>query len=295
MSSRMTLHVDHSQGQLLRSRIFGHDGVIIPFREGFIAKKCRLSRELKFYKTYAGSLHNILEPELIPSVEGIVDDNNVHLSSSDDEVDLEVKKEIDISHHKSEPYLMMHDIADGYSRPAVLDVKLGTRTWALGAPKTKRERMKMKCSCPTSQELCVRVRAAMWYSRNPDQWPVEENINCVKREWGNKCSKLEFMAFLEDFFHYPNQIPVFVEKLKKLKVSMQKMREQFGARMYSSSIVFAYDEDDPSKFDCRLLDFAKTYLDIENAAQESNENVEECEDAVIPALESIISMIESLV
>lgn len=294
MTSRMTLHIDHSQGQLLRSKIFGHDGVIIPFREGYIAKKCKLIRELKFYKTYAGSLHNILEPELIPSVEGIVDDNNVHLSSSDDEVDLEVKRDIEIN-HKSEPYLMMHDIADGYSRPAVLDVKLGTRTWALGASKIKRERMKKKCSCPTSSELCVRVRAAMWYSRTPDKWPVEENINCVKREWGNSCSKSEFLDFLKDFFHYPNQIPIFVEKLNKLKTSMAKMREQFGARMYSSSIVFAYDEDDPSKFDCRLLDFAKTYLDIDKAAKESNESVDECEDSVLPALNSITSMIESLV
>ena len=99
------------------------------------------------------------------------------------------------------------------------------------------------------------------------------------------------MGFFNDFFHYTEQIPCFIKKITDLRECMIKLRTEFGIRMFSSSVLFIYDEEDPTKFDCRILDFAKTYLDIEEIAPQHNEKVEDCEDMIVPALTHIIEML----
>ena len=133
-----SVHVDDSPAKQLRSRIFGHKGVIIPFKEGVIAKKCRILQELQFYLDYAGWLHDYLPSDLVPEVEGISDG----IAEEANEVTLKMKRPTSVPSFKSTPYLIMHDLADGFTKPAVLDVKLGSRTWAFGASPEKAARMK---------------------------------------------------------------------------------------------------------------------------------------------------------
>lgn len=295
-SEEITLHVDNNPKTRLRSQIFGHDGVIIPFREGLIAKKCRRYRELSFYLSYIGWMHDMVPPCFVPKIEGIVDeeDTDKKISNIRSEVRLKMKRDISMPTLTKAPYIMMRDIADGFEKPAFLDIKLGRRTWELGANPEKVERMKRKCKQGTAYTNRFKIRAAMWYSREPGKWPMTDNTNFIKREFGNNCSTEELIAFLRDFFHYREQLAYYIKQLRDLREALMKLRSEANARMFSSSVLLTYDENDPSKKECRILDFAKTYWNIDEMAENFHENLNDCEDDVIPAISNLVNILSSL-
>ena len=295
LSEDVIYHIDYNESTELRSRIFGHNGVIIPFKEGMIAKRCNKLQELNVYQSLT-NITRLFSSDIVPTIEGIAntEEEDLSLTNSPREVHLKMRRDISCPDLSSTTYLLMHDIAEGFIKPAVLDVKLGIRTWALGADSTKRERMKEKCRSATTSSLKFRVRAAIWYSQNPNSWSISKSINYVERTWGNTCSEKELIDFFNDFFHFPVVIPQFISKLEGIRDAALIMRDKYDARLFSSSVLFAYDETDPSKIECRLLDFAKCYLGIKKSALEYNETVDDCEDALIPALENLISLLKSI-
>ena len=292
----ITLHVDNNPNTLLRSRIFGHEGVIIPFREGIIAKKCRILRELRFYLCYIGWMHDMVPPCFVPQFEGIVDEDDTlkKISFKNNEVRLKMKREFSMPTISSTPYILMRDIAEGFERPAVLDIKLGKRTWELGANPEKVERMKRKCQQGTAKALKFKVRAAMWYSREPEKWPIIDGTNFVERKFGNTCTVEELIDFFRDFFHFNEQLSYFIKQLKELREALMKLRNEANTRMFSSSVLLTYDENDPTKKECRILDFAKTYWNINEIAENFHESVNDCEDDVIPAISNLMNILSSL-
>lgn len=287
-------HVDETPLTSLRSRIFGHQGGIIPLREGVIAKKCRIMDELQFYLNYAGWIHDILPADLVPTVEGIATDLS-EVGQKSGTVHVCMRRRGSLGCIKATPYLILRDLANGFTKPAVLDIKLGTRTWAFGADKEKVERMKAKCrNCPTASSKSFRIRAAMWYSKNPEKWPMQDDVNYVTREFGNTCTEDQLWDFLSDFFHFKSHMHFFTEKLQKLRDAIYRLRNECKARMYSSSVLLLYDEADPSKMECRILDFAKTYLDIESVAAKYHEQLDDCEDDVVPAITNLLRMLQKI-
>ena len=295
MTESFDLHVDKSYTTELRGKIFGHDGAITTFTEGLISKQCKFIEEVYFYSHYNNELHTILPEYLIPEVLGICDQDSVTILPTDEIVHFDIKKKIEPELYKGKPYLLMRDIAQGYKKPAVLDLKVGIRTWPLGASEIKKTRMRRRCLATTTNRLGLRVRAAMWYSDKQDKWPEEENTNYINRLWGNHCTDEELQNFFNDFFHFTDQIPTLINKLTVLRDSIEVLRKDHGVRMFSSSILFAYDEEDRTKFDCRLLDFAKTYFDIDEQAPKHNETVEDCEDQLLPAITNVINLLKNVI
>jgi hypothetical protein len=290
----LLVHFDETPQTSLRARIFGHEGVIIPFREGIIAKKCRIMQELHFYRDYKKWIHNFLPQDLVPTVEGVVTTDSELSVRDNQEIRLSLRRNLSSPNLKNDPYIILRDLAQGFEKPALLDIKLGTRTWAFGAPAEKIRRMKGKCrECPT-HELRFRIRAGMWYSRFPDAWSSDDDTNYVTREFGNTCTEGQLWDFLNDFFHWPATIPYFIKKLTELRSSLNRLRNECNARLYSSSVLFVYDEANPSKMECRILDFAKTYIDAKSLAASFNERPEECEDDVIPAITNLVRMLRKI-
>lgn len=289
----LIFHVDKTPITNLRSNIFGHQGVIIPLREGMIAKKCRIMQELQFYLNYSGWIHDILPSDLVPTVEGIATDLSED-GQKPGTVQVKMRRHGSLASIKATPYLILRDLANGFTKPAVLDIKLGTRTWAFGTEKEKVERMKGKCrDCPTAA-MRFRIRAAMWYSKDPEKWPIQDNVNYVTREFGNTCTEEQLWEFLSDFFHFKSRMQFFTDKLQKLREAICRLRNEYKARMYSSSVLLLYDEADPSKMECRILDFAKTYLDIDQLAEKYHEKLDECEDDVVPAITNLLRMLRKI-
>jgi 1D-myo-inositol-tetrakisphosphate 5-kinase/inositol-polyphosphate multikinase len=294
MSRDVVVHFDMTPASALRARIFGHSGVIIPFKEGIIAKKCRILRELQFYLDYAGWIHDILPSDLVPTVEGISESITDLSPGASNEVKISLKRPISVPNFKVAPYLILRDIAHGFQQPAVLDIKLGSRTWEFGTAPEKVRRMKGKCrDCPTAA-FRFRIRAAMWHSPNPSKWAMDDGVNYVTRDFGNNCSVEELMEFLADFLHDPQLIPFFVKRLSDLKSALVRLRNERNARLFSSSVLFVYDEADPEKRECRILDFAKVYMDVDAVAERYNESLEDYEDDVIPAVSNLKKILSNM-
>lgn len=279
----VTLHVDHRPEMTLRSRLFGHPGVIIPFSEGVIAKRRVLDEELRFYRSYSKLL-----PNLVPEFAGICDD----LCTKEDIIKLNVSKKV--PEDCQDTVLLLKDLTSGYERPCVLDIKLGIRTWALGAAEDKVARHQLKCHQTTTATLRFRIRAALWRSEQPDRWPSESGINYVTREFGNSCTKTDLKQFLSDFLRHKGHVETMIRRLSDLKNALIRLRVEADVRMFSSSVLMVYDDADPRKVECRLLDFAKTYFDIKKRAEQFHEKLEDCEDGVVPALTNLIATLKEI-
>ena len=280
-TDRLVLHVDKRPEMELRSKLFGHPGVIIPFCEGLIAKRHVLAEEYAFYRSYS----HYLPRNLIPEVAGICDD----VSAKDDTVLLRVTREL--PEQRKDSVLLLRDLASGFEKPCVLDIKLGTRTWALGASTDKVARHRKKCGRGTTGQIKFRVRAAIWHAEDPSAYPCEGGINYVTREFGCGCSRGELADFLADFLRHGNMVDVVIKKLSEIKRALVRLRAETDARMFSTSVLVVYDDAHRERIECRILDFAKTYFDIKRRAAMCHETVEDCEDGVVPALGNLIDML----
>jgi len=283
------LHKDDGLVSELRNKVFGHAGAIIPFKEGLIAKLSR-EREFFFYRNFKSWIHEMLPMGILPNVRGV----GFFTKEDGDQIELSLYPTLVVPQNASHvSYLILEDVIHGYSRPAVLDVKLGTRTWEIGADDDKVSRHKAKCATATTSLTSFRIRAAMWYSKTGRNL-ISSDVSMVDRMFGMSCGLDEMMDFMRDFFYDPDLIPEFIEKLKQIRVGIERLRVDAGVRMFSSSALFVYDENDKSKVDCRILDFEKTYFNIESTAARHNESIEECEDDVVNGIDHLIEKLSSL-
>ncbi|KAK8891971.1 hypothetical protein M9Y10_029193 [Tritrichomonas musculus] len=296
----LTLHRDKRAGLNLRNRVFGHSDSIISFREGYIAKILG-EGESKFYSKYKKQLHKCLPKEFVPEILGacfITCDNQ---NKGSDDFQIMYKNSVKIPKMSNSPvYLLQKDIVAGYEKPAILDLKIGIRTWKFGDPQEVGQRRSKKMMAGSCAQTNFRVRAAMWYNahfntENDHLYNYDNNgITFVTRKFGNSCSMNQLMNFFKDFFKYRNNISLFIEKVKTLKESLMILRDTFGMRLYSSSILVVYDDKNPDKLDLRILDFEKSYFNIEKVAAQYDEPLSQCEDRIIEALENFQNLLQSI-
>jgi hypothetical protein len=191
--------------------------------------------------------------------------------------------------------ILQRDMAAGYSQPAIIDFKLGDRSWSIGASATKAARRSARMAQGLCPRLYFRVRAALWRGEDEQFEKVPGTaISFVARTFGNTCAMEQLMALFADFFRFPQMVPVFVEKLKRLKRALSDLREALDTRFYSSSIVIVYDTANPAKCDLRMLDFEKSYIHAQQTAREVGEPVEQCEDHVIEGVKNLKALIARL-
>lgn len=278
-------HVEDSQISKLRGELFGHNDSIVIFKEGILAKKSK-EQEVNFYQRFNNRCIN----GIIPNFRGVFDlEKTVE--------DGYILKYRGTYEGNDSSYVILDDILSGYMKPAVLDIKLGKRTWEVGAGKEKVLRHKEKCSRATTAEKGFRIRAAFWYSDDSKSWKsceMDKAVSVVDRNYGKSCSVDDMLSFFNDFFKYKDQIPVIIDKLRYICDFVESIRRDQGLRMYSSSVLVVYDELNPEKFDCRLLDFEKTYFNVGFEACPMSESLEDLEDHVVFSIKSLINVFKSL-
>ena len=292
--SRLSLHVDVRPGIQERTKIFGHKNSIIHFREGIVAKKFDI-REYNFYQTNMTELNGFFDgyiPEFLNIAKILTPSLNEKNDISGNE---EIKFETfipgaydSLGQTVDDLYIIQKDISSGFKKTAILDLKVGTRSWRLNASQKKADRRTKKIQRGPNGILKFRVRGAIYYNS-------DNLIETVHRDFSDKCTMKELQNFIESFFKHTNQITSMVEKLEKLKLLIIEAEEKYGIRFYSSSIVFMYDENDTSKFDLRLLDFEKAYVHIEREARECNVPLEECDDGLADAITNIVYILNKLI
>lgn len=179
---------------------------------------------------------------------------------------------------------------------STMDLKIGIRSWRLGASKNKAERRARKNSRGPNGKYHFRVRGALYLEKK------NEGLNCftaVPREFGETCTEDELITVLTDFFKYKDQIPAVIDNLVKMNEKCKALENDFKVRFYSSSVVFMYcDRSITKKSDdnivCTLLDFEKAYVHTDVEAKAKNIPFDECNDGVVDAISNIIKLLRTL-
>ena len=146
----------------------------------------------------------------------------------------------------------MENVAHGYKKPNILDVKLGARLWADDAPPAKRAKLDKVAEVTTSNTLGFRV-AGMRIYQGPEaagkEGVNEDLYKFYDKEYGRALTAVTVADGFREYFHIDRgEKPVkntkktinrFIDDLKDL----QGILEREESRMYSASLLFVYEGD----------------------------------------------------
>ncbi|OQS03346.1 inositol hexakisphosphate kinase 3 [Thraustotheca clavata] len=157
-------------------------------------------------------------------------------------------------------YLVLGDLTQGYNRPCVLDIKMGTRQHGEDATEDKILRHTQKCNSTTSAELGLRLCGMQIYRQCDGRYVLRD------KHWGRKlrASDIEpaLLFFLSNGQHVrTDAIQALLQRLNKLK---EQIISTIGIRFWGSSLLLVYEGDSKENdrmTDVRLIDFAHCHQD----------------------------------
>ena len=154
----------------------------------------------------------------------------------------------------AENYVILENVAHGFEKPNVLDVKLGRRLWADDAPLAKRQKLDKASNESTSASLGYRI-AGMKTWQSKDGGPQCDDTSGYRKYeksyWQSITVDTVRKAFEDYFFVSSASVPhelvrqiiqCFVDDLKGLQTVLEKQE----SRIYSSSLLFVYEGDGES-------------------------------------------------
>lgn len=142
---------------------------------------------------------------------------------------------IDRSDHD---FLILDDVTASYSRPAILDIKMGRITFDPVAPAAKREKEERKY--PPQAILGFRLLGYRMHYK-------DGRIVVKDKEWGKSFDEKNIAEGLSEFFSGRGpDASLMADTLSKLDEIRQWFAVQKSFHFYASSLLFAY-ENDPSK------------------------------------------------
>ncbi|ETN84380.1 hypothetical protein RB195_006195 [Necator americanus] len=151
-------------------------------------------------------------------------------------------------------FILLNNIVATFSRPCVLDLKIGTRQHGDDASESKRHRQLRKCRESTSATLGVRIVGMQLYESRTKSYTF------VDKQEGRRIDAAQFRSHLQRFVRACG-----IGRAARLRHRLRELRailmECIGYRFFSSSLLFAFDADaaDSTTDDAirlRLIDFA---------------------------------------
>lgn len=149
--------------------------------------------------------------------------------------------------------IVLENVAAGFKKPNILDVKLGARLWADDTPAAKRERLDKVAAETTSKSLGLRIAGMRtWQGLDAigQHGVALDGYKLYDKAYGKKFKSDDVGQGFEEYFGLKRVrtsnrsirkvIRRFIEDLK----AMQDAVEREESRMYSSSLLFVYEGDD---------------------------------------------------
>ena len=149
--------------------------------------------------------------------------------------------------------IVLENIAAGFKKPNILDVKLGARLWADDAPAVKRERLDKITAETTSKDLGLRIAGMrIWHGSDATgQIGVAlDGYKLYDKNYGKRFTNDNVGQGFEEYFCLKRDrasnrsirkvIRRFIQDLE----GMQDVLEKEESRMYSASLLFVYEGDD---------------------------------------------------
>ncbi|EAX89334.1 inositol hexakisphosphate kinase, putative [Trichomonas vaginalis G3] len=182
-------------------------------------------------------------------------------------------------------YLLIEDLTAGMTSPCIADLKLGTRSFEIGVPESKRLKQLQNMSRSTSPKYAVRVIDVS----------LRKNGSIVKRwdrNYGKKASLNSLIDTLNKFIP-TNRREEFIAKVENVINKLTIAKEMYpGSRLYSASLLVCYDSDSPnSPMRVVLIDFAHAYCDITKSGGKLD--AREFDDNTLLGLRNIVHIFNS--
>lgn len=180
-------------------------------------------------------------------------------------------------------YLILGDITAGFSSPCFLDLKLGIRHFDIGSSAAKRKKTEAKQKGSTTVLVGLRLIEAQM--RKDGEIVKEWN-----RQQGLKFTEIQLEQMCHEFI--PGALKEqFIEAINKCYNGLEAMTDANpGFRMYSSSVLVAYDGDEPTEVRVLLADFQHTHIDIRKEGHDPDDD--EFDDGVLKGLSELLNFAE---
>ncbi|CAI4352585.1 AIF_collapsed_G0010580.mRNA.1.CDS.1 [Saccharomyces cerevisiae] len=296
--------------RVLEHKAAGHDGTLTD-GDGLLIFKPAFPQELEFYKaiqvrdvsrrkssadgdaplcswmpTYLGVLNEGAKIE--QSGDAALLKIDERLSDSTDNLD-----SIPVKSEKSKQYLVLENLLYGFSKPNILDIKLGKTLYDSKASLEKRERMKRVSETTTSGSLGFRI-CGMKIQKNPSvlnqlsleyyEEEADSDYIFINKLYGRSRTDQNVSDAIELYFNNPHLSDARKHQLKKtflkrLQLFYNTMLEE-EVRMISSSLLFIY-EGDPERWEL-LNDVDKLmrddFIDDDDDDDDNDDNDDDDDD-----------------
>lgn len=159
--------------------------------------------------------------------------------------------------------VVLENVAAGFQKPNILDVKLGARLWADDAPMAKKARLDKIAEETTSKPLGLRIAGMKTYQGALSIDETSGGYRFYDKMYGRNFSAETIAQGFEEYFQLTKGVKAkgairkvirrFIEDLR----AMESVIEKEESRMYSASLLFVYEGDQQA-----LQDAFETESDI---------------------------------
>ena len=151
--------------------------------------------------------------------------------------------------------IVLENVAHGFRKPNILDIKLGARLWADDAPIAKRERLDKASAETTSKDLGYRIAGMRtWRGDDNDGCRdklTEDGYKVYDKAYGRSLTTATIRNGFEEYFQLkPGDkaakgllIRRVIKRMASELAELQHVLEHEESRMYSSSLLFIYEGD----------------------------------------------------
>lgn len=248
----------------------GHDGVLSDPSGELVIKPCKQT-EIDFYESTSAHPHLIAH---IPTYFGKVSlgaDTNAAQAAGALVLPSETDPEPSVIHGvpgamvvdntwapsnggriHTDSAVVLENVAAGFKKPNILDVKLGARLWADDAPMAKRVKLDKVAEETTSKPLGLRIAGMKTYQgalSNGEHNVTPDSYRLYDKMYGRTFTAETIAQGFEEYFQLTEGVKAkgvirkvirrFMEDLR----AMESVIEKEESRMYSASLLFVYEGD----------------------------------------------------
>ncbi|KAF6235971.1 hypothetical protein HO173_005599 [Letharia columbiana] len=148
--------------------------------------------------------------------------------------------------------VVLENVAAGFKKPNILDVKLGARLWADDAPMAKRVKLDKDAEETTSKSLGLRIAGMKTYQgalSNGEENVTPDGYRFYDRMYGRSFSAETISQGFEEYFQLAKGVKakgIIRKVIRRFLEDLRAMESVIGkeeSRMYSASLLFVYEGD----------------------------------------------------